>query len=89
MNTSIHPLIKNTPELAQNLQALCDDDAKFAAQVEEYELLMTRLAGVQAGTESLSAEGAKQLAQECGVMQSALMRKLTLPTDGCCGGCGG
>ena len=89
MTTSTHPLIKNTPELAQNLQALCDDDAKFAAQVKEYEQLMNRLAGVQVGTETLSAEGAKQLTQECGAMQSALMRKLTLPTDGCCGVCGG
>ena len=89
MTTSVHPLIKETPELAQDLQSLCDDDSRFAGQVAEYERLVTRLASVRAGIESLGGEDKQLLEQQCSAQQAILLRKLTHPGGGCCGGCGG
>ncbi|WP_205340967.1 hypothetical protein [Denitrificimonas caeni] len=89
MTTSVHPLIKETPQLAQDLQDLCDDDPKYARQVEEYQQLAARLAAVQAGTIALDAEGIELLEQQCNAQQAILLRKLTHPAGGCCGGCGG
>ena len=89
MTTSVHPLIKEKPELAQDLQDLCDDDPKFASQVAEYERILARLAAVQAGTETLNAEDRQLLEQQCSAQQGILFHKLTHPAGGCCGGCGG
>ena len=89
MTSPVHVLIKETPELAQDLQDLCDDDPKFAKQVVEYEHLAARLAAVQAGTETLTAEARQLLEQQCNAQQAILLRKLTHPAGGCCGGCGG
>lgn len=89
MTAPVHPLIKESPQLAQDLQDLCDDDPKFAGQVGEFEKLVARLAAVQAGTESLNAEETQLLEQQCTAQQAILMRKLTHPAGGCCGGCGG
>lgn len=89
MTTSLHPLIKDAPELAQDLQDLCDDDSRFAGQVAEYQQLVTRLAAVRVGTDMLSAENTELLEQQCAAQQAILLRKLTHPAGGCCGGCGG
>lgn len=89
MTTAIHPLIKDAPELAQDLQDLCDDDPKFAAQVDEFSQLAARLTAVKAGSETLSAEDQVLLEQQCDAQQAILLRKLTHPAGGCCGGCGG
>ncbi len=89
MTTSVHPLIKDAPELAQDLQDLCDDDSKFAGQVAEYQQLVIRLAAVQAGIDTLNAEDKQLLEQQCSAQQAILLRKLTHPAGGCCGGCGG
>jgi uncharacterized protein YdcH (DUF465 family) len=89
MSTAVHPLIKDVPDLAQDLQDLCDDDPKYARQVEEYQQLVTRLAAVHAGTETLDAESTQLLEQQCSAQQAILVRKLTHPSGGCCGGCGG
>ena len=89
MTTSVHPLIKETPELAQDLQSLCADDSRFASQLAEYERLVARLASVQAGIENLSGEDKQLLEQQCSAQQAILLRKLTHPAGGCCGGCGG
>ena len=89
MTTSVHPLIKETPELAQDLQNLCADDPRFASQLAEYERLVARLASVQAGIENLSGEDKQLLEQQCSAQQAILLRKLTHPAGGCCGGCGG
>lgn len=89
MTTTVHPLIKNQPELAQDLQDLCDDDPRFAEQVAEFSQLAARLAAVQAGTETLDAEKTELLQQQCNAQQEILVRKITHPAGGCCGGCGG
>lgn len=89
MTTAVHPLIKDAPNLAQDLLDLCDDDLKFAGQVAEYEQLVARLAAVHAGTEALSADDTQLLEQQCTAQQAILLRKLTHPAGGCCGGCGG
>ena len=89
MTTQVHALIKESPELAQDLQDMCDDDANFARQAAEFAVLAERLAAVQAGNESLSAEDRLLLEQQCSAQQAILLRKLTHPTGGCCGGCGG
>ena len=89
MTNQVHPLIKDKPELAQELKDLCDDDPKFAGQVKEYEEVAARLAAVQAGTETLNAEDTQLLEQQCSAQQGILIRKLTHPAGGCCGGCGG
>lgn len=89
MTTALHPLIEGSPELAQDLQDLCDDDSKFASKVKEYEQLVARLAALQVGTNTASAEDTKLLEQQCSAQQAILLRKLTHPAGGCCGGCGG
>ena len=89
MTLSVHPLIKDQPELAQDLKDLCDDDPRFAEQVEEFTQLAARLAAVQAGTETLDAEKTELLQQQCNAQQEILVRKITHPAGGCCGGCGG
>lgn len=89
MTTQVHELIKESPELAQDLQDMCDDDANFARQAAEFAVLAERLAAVQAGNESLSAEDRLLLEQQCSAQQAILLRKLTHPAGGCCGGCGG
>ncbi|NLJ12129.1 hypothetical protein [Denitrificimonas caeni] len=89
MTTQVHALIKESPELAQDLQDMCDDDANFARQAAEFAVLAERLAAVQAGNESLSAEDRLLLEQQCSAQQAILLRKLTHPAGGCCGGCGG
>jgi len=89
MTTQVHALIKELPELAQDLQDMCDDDANFARQAAEFAVLAERLAAVQAGNESLSAEDRLLLEQQCSAQQAILLRKLTHPAGGCCGGCGG
>lgn len=89
MTTAVHPLIKDAPNLAQDLIDLCDDDPSFANRVAEYEQLAVRLAAVQAGTETLSPDDTQLLEQQCSALQAILMRKLTHPAGGCCGGCGG
>ena len=65
MTTQVHALIKESPELAQDLQDMCDDDANFARQAAEFAVLAERLAAVQAGNESLSAEDRLLLEQQC------------------------
>ena len=89
MTTQVHALIKESPELAQDLQDICDDDANFARQAAEFAVLAERLAAVQAGNESLSAEDRLLLEQQCSAQQAILLRKLTHSAGGCCGGCGG
>ena len=89
MTTAVHPLIRDLPKLAQDLQDLCDDDSKFAGQVKEYEQLAARLAALQAGADTASAEERQLLEQQCSAQQAILLRKLTHPAGGCCGGCGG
>ncbi|HZJ95356.1 MAG TPA: GTP-binding protein [Thiopseudomonas sp.] len=89
MTLAVHPLIKDRPELAQDLQDLCDDDPKFAEQVEKFTQLAARLSAVQAGTETLDAEKTELLEQQCNAQQAILVHKLTHPAGGCCGGCGG
>ena len=89
MTTAVHPLIKDSPELAQDLQDLCDDDAKFADKVKEYEQLVARLTALQTGADTASAEDKQLLEQQCSAQQAILLRKLTHPAGGCCGGCGG
>lgn len=89
MTTQVHALIKESPELAQDLQDMCDDDANFARQAAEFAVLAERLAAVQTGNESLSAEDRLLLEQQCSAQQAILLRKLTHPAGGCCGGCGG
>lgn len=89
MTTQVHALIKESPELAQSLQDMCDDDANFARQAAEFAVLAERLAAVHAGSESLSAEDRLLLEQQCSAQQAILLRKLTHPAGGCCGGCGG
>ncbi|HHX33983.1 MAG TPA: hypothetical protein GX719_01745 [Gammaproteobacteria bacterium] len=89
MTAQVHTLIKDSPELAQDLLDLCDDDPKFATQVAEYEVIAARLAAVQAGKETLSADDTQLLEQQCTAQQAILLRKLTHPAGGCCGGCGG
>ena len=88
MTTALHPLIEGSPELAQDLQDLCDDDSKFASKVKEYEQLVARLAALQS-TGTASAEDTQLLEQQCSAQQAILLRKLTHPAGGCCGGCGG
>jgi len=89
MTTAVHPLIKDVPKLAQDLKDLCDDDAKFAGQVKEYEQLIARLTALRAGTNTASSEDTQLLEQQCSAQQAILLRKLTHPAGGCCGGCGG
>lgn len=82
-------LITDAPELAQDLLDLCGDDPKFARQVSEYEQLVARLSQAHSGVEAISAEAVELLQQQCRALQAILLRKLTHPTGGCCGGCGG
>ncbi|NLU12979.1 MAG: GTP-binding protein [Gammaproteobacteria bacterium] len=89
MTTAIHPLIIDAPELAQDLLDLCDDDPKFARQADEYQQLVARLATINSGAETVSAETAQLLEQQRSALQAILLRKLTHPAGGCCGGCGG
>lgn len=89
MTSAIHPLIIDSPELAQEFLDLCDDDPKFARQANEYEQLAERLGGIKSGTEAVSAETAELLEQQRSALQAILLRKLTHPAGGCCGGCGG
>lgn len=89
MTTALHPLIKDAPELAQDLHNLCAEDASFAGRVNDYEQVVTRLAAVQAGTETLDEQALQLLEQQCRALQAILLRKLTHPAGGCCGGCGG
>lgn len=89
MTTAIHPLIIDSPELAQDLLDLCDDDPKFTRQANEYEQLVARLSNIQSGAEAVSAETAELLEQQRNALKAILLRKLTHPAGGCCGGCGG
>ena len=89
MTIATHSLITDAPQLAQDLLDLCDDDPKFARQVNEYEQLAMRLNGIHSGTETVNAETAELLEQQRAALQAILLRKLTHPAGGCCGGCGG
>lgn len=89
MTIAIHPLITDAPEFAQDLLDLCDDDPKFARQAHEYEQLDARLNSIHGGAEAVSAETAELLEQQRSALKAILLRKLSHPAGGCCGGCGG
>lgn len=80
MNVENHPLLRNNPELADQLVARSLADSVFAQRAQRYAELDSQIA----------AGGDAQLQQEYASLGEQLVSELSVPVaSSCCGGCGG
>ncbi|MBU3055573.1 YdcH family protein [Pseudomonas indica] len=90
MHVEHHPLIKDFPELREQLHSLRETDSHFAQQADEYEALDKRICRIEEGTETLDDAGLSALKQQRVLLKDELARKLKKKAGGaCCGCCGG
>lgn len=80
MNVENHPLLRNNPELAEQLVARSLADSSFAQRAQKYAELDSQI----------ESGGNAQLQQEYAQLGDQLVAELTKPVaSSCCGGCGG
>lgn len=81
MNVENHPLLRNNPELAEQLLDRSMADSAFAKSVQHYAQLDAQ---IQSGATA-------QTQQEYSALGERLLAELSKPAaaSSCCGGCGG
>lgn len=92
MHVEHHPLIKDFPELREQLHHLRQDDAEFARLAEEYEALDKRICRIEEGSELLDDAGLGLLKQARVGLKDQLACRLKRAAGQCCGcgnGCAG
>lgn len=92
MHVDHHPLIKDFPELRNELQRLRQGNEHFARQAEEYEVLDKRICRIEDGVELLDDAALSLLKQVRVGLKDSLARQLKQAAGQCCGcgnGCGG
>ena len=87
MHVEHHPLIKDFPELREQLHHLRQDDAEFARLAEEYEALDKRICRIEDGIELLDDVTLSALKLNRVAMKDELARQLKRAAGQCCG-CG-
>ena len=86
MHVEHHPLIKDFPELREQLHSLRESDSHFAQQADEYEALDKRICRVEDGVETLDDAALNALKQERVNLKDDIARDLKRAGGSCCGG---
>lgn len=87
MHVEHHPLVHDFPELRQELQRLRQQDAQFARQADEYEVLDKRICRIEDGVELLDDVTLQALKLSRVALKDDLARQLKRASGQCCG-CG-
>lgn len=87
MHVEHHPLIKDFPELREQLHELRQDDRQFAQLADEYEALDKRICRIEEGSELLGDAALAGLKQSRVALKDDLARRLKRAAGQCCG-CG-
>ena len=91
MHVEHHALVKDFPELREELHELRQQDNAFARLAENYEALDKRICRIEDGIELLAEDALGQLKQERVALKDEVARRLKKAAGQCCGcgnGCG-
>ena len=89
MHVEHHPLIRDFPEMREQLHSLRQSDRHFANLAESYEALDKRNCRAEDGIEALDDATLTGLKQERVALKDDIARQLKRASGSCCGGCCG
>jgi uncharacterized protein YdcH (DUF465 family) len=89
MHVEHHPLIRDFPEMREQLHSLRQSDRHFANLAENYEALDKRICRAEDGIEALDDATLTGLKQERVALKDDIARQLKRASGSCCGGCCG
>ncbi len=89
MHVEHHPLVRDFPDMREQLHSLRQSDRHFANLADSYEVLDKRICRIEDGVEMLDDAALGALKQERVALKDDIARQLKRASGSCCGGCCG